>query len=346
MRNTTRQQYNAMLEAMAKTYGVPSTQQKFAIEEPIATRLNDAIQDSDSFLSMINVLPVVDMKGQGLNMTIQTTLAGRTDTAGGTRRSPQLATGPAGLTYECKQTNFDVAMPYNVMDTWARFPDFSKRYMNAVYRRMALDRIMIGWYGTTAADSTDRDTYATLSDVNTGWLKLLSTNVPENFLLEGVEGSGEITLGASCDFANLDSLVYSIFSMIEKKHRTGNEIAIIGQELITNDMGKILETHAQTPTEKNAIRALDKSYGGLPSIMVPQFPERGVLVTDPKNLHLYYQASAMRRLTKDEPEYDRVADYISSNDAYFFGNFEGAAALDHLAVVFADEIEEEAPAEG
>ncbi len=41
---------------------------------------------------------------------------------------------------------------------------------------------------------------------------------------------------------------------------------------------------------------------------------------------IYWQEGARRRHLKDEPEYDRVADYQSSNDAYVIEDF-GAAAL-------------------
>lgn len=327
MRNETRLTYNAMILAMAKTYGIPSARQKFAVSEPIETRLNDAIQESDDFLSRITVAPVTDMKGQALTIAIPTTVAGRTDTSGGARRNPQIATGPTGQQYEVKHTDFDIAIPYSLLDMWARFPDFRQRYMNAIYRRIALDRIMVGWWGTSVAADTDRETHPDLSDVNVGWLYLLETINAANYMTEGVAESERINLCPDGDFENLDQMVYSIWSMIDRAHRTGREVAIIGQELITRETGKVLAEHAQTPTEKNAIRTLDKSYGGLPSVIVPHFPDCGVLVTDLKNLHLYWQASAMRRHAKDEPEYNRVADYISSNEAYFFGDFEGAAGL-------------------
>ncbi len=333
MRNATRQAYEAMVAAMANTYSVPHATQKFAIEEPLAIRLNDAIQESDEFLSRISVLGVVDMKGQPLTVTVPSSIAGRTDTVNTGARTPQSLSAPTGWDYEVKQTNFDVAMTYALMDTWARFADFRTRYMNAVYRRIALDRIMIGWYGASAAADTDRTTYPLLQDVNIGWLKKLSTTNPANYMTEGVEGSGAIRLGASGDFENLDQMIYAVYSMIDKAHRTGREVACVGQALVTRDMGKVLASHGQTPTERAALRTLDKSYGGLPTVVPPHFPDNGVLVTDLENLHLYYQLSAMRRLAKDEPERDRVADYISSNEAYCFGDFDGVAALESDNVV-------------
>jgi len=72
---------------------------------------------------------------------------------------------------------------------------------------------------------------------------------------------------------------------------------------------------------------LGKSYGGFKSVEVPQFPDFGLLITDPKNLHLYTQKSSLRRQAKDESEYDRVADYISQNEAYMIGDLKAAVAI-------------------
>jgi P2 family phage major capsid protein len=326
---------------MAQTYGVPSVAQKFEVSDPVAISLNDAIQDSDAFLRQISILPVVDMKGQPMRISVPDSVASRTDTSDGTtERSPQTAGSPTAQNYEVVQTNFDIAMGYNLLDTWARFPDFRQRYMQAIYRRIALDRIMIGWHGESAAATSDRATYPLLQDVNLGWFRKLTDGAPAQYLTEGVADSGRINLCANGDFENLDAMVYSVYSMIDRAHRTGNEVVIVGEELITQDTGKVLASHAQTPTEKNALRTLDKSYAGLQSVIVPHFPDRGIMVTDLSNLHLYYQASAVRRHTKEEPEKDRIADYISSNEAYCFGDYEGVAALKGANVYF------DLPAEG
>ena len=59
---------------------------------------------------------------------------------------------------------------------------------------------------------------------------------------------------------------------------------------------------------------------------VPFFPAGKLLITRLDNLSIYWQEGARRRHLKDEPEYDRVADYQSSNDAYVVEDF-GLVAL-------------------
>ncbi|WBA86516.1 phage major capsid protein, P2 family [Endozoicomonas sp. GU-1] len=327
--------FKAMMAAMAEGYGVTPEQIKscFAVSEPMETKLNSAIQDSSDFLQRITIMPVTDRKGQAVRVNVSQPLAKRTNVSNKDRAATDMS-GPDGAEYVCKLTEFDVAMGYDLLDAWARFPDFAQRYMTAVYRRIALDRMMIGFHGTSAAAETNSTTNSNLEDVNIGWLKLLETHAAENFYKESTEGTGKITIGAAGDYKNLDQLTYGIYNMIPTANRSGGEVAIVGRQLVANDMGKALAKHAQTPTEKGQVMVLDKAYGGLPAIVVPGFPDKGLLVTDTENLHLYYQESGMRRQTKDNPRRNRVEDFISSNEAYMLGDFSGAAAIDASNVEF------------
>ena len=64
----------------------------------------------------------------------------------------------------------------------------------------------------------------------------------------------------------------------------------------------------------------------LPVVDAPFFPEGTVLVTFLKNLSIYWQEETRRRHLRDEPDYDQIADYQSSNDAYVVEDF-GAVSL-------------------
>ena len=329
MRNSTRQLFNALVASMAKAYGVSEQDVRncFSVSIPMETKLNNAVQESADFLQRISMMPVTDKKGQALKLSLSESVAKRTNTKNKDREGKLLG-GPDGFEYECKFTEFDIAIVYDVLDAWARFPDFLQRYMNAVYRRIALDRIKIGFHGTSAAVDTTSSGAANLSDVNVGWLKIMADYSPENFLTESKAGTGKITLGAAGDYKNLDQLTYDVYSMIPEANRSGSEVAIVGRGLVANDMGKALAKQGHTPTEKGQIITLDKSYGTLPALVVPHFPENGVLVTDTENLHLYYQENGVRRQQMDNPKRNRVEDFISSNDAYALEDLKGAAAID------------------
>ncbi len=79
MKESTRQKFNKLQEAMQRAYGVQTTRNAFAVTEPMETRLNSAIQDSSEFLQRITMLPVTDRKGQSLKLGIYSPLAKRTD---------------------------------------------------------------------------------------------------------------------------------------------------------------------------------------------------------------------------------------------------------------------------
>lgn len=326
MRELTRQKFNLLQQAMFKSYGVKSTRSAFAVQEPLEIMLNSAIQDSSDFLQRITMLPVTDRKGQSLKLGIYSPLAKRTNVDDKDRETTSMQP-PDGIEYECKLTEFDISFPYDLLDAWARYDNFMELYMQQVYRRIALDRILVGWHGTSADKETDRDKNPNLEDVNIGWLKLLMEHKPEHYLTESSDGTGEITIGKDGDYKNLDQITYDIFTMIDDAQRTGSEIAIVGKHLVANDMGKSLASFAQQPTEKSQVMVLEKTYGGLPSITVPGFPDKGIMITDTENLSLYFQSGRTRRQMADYPKRNRVEDFISSNDAYMIENLEGIAAI-------------------
>ncbi|AMO56565.1 hypothetical protein GZ77_03845 [Endozoicomonas montiporae] len=338
MLERTVKQFAMLQQAMAKAYGVTDVTRRFNVSIPMEISLNQAVLDSNDFLNRITTLPKVDKVGKPSRVRISSTLASRTDTSDGTKqRKPTKMKAPEGIEYRLEQTNFDVAFDYETLDSWARFDNFMELYMNAVYQRIGLDRILIGFNGSSAEKNTDRETNPLLQDVNKGWLHLLETHHPENFMTESQEDSGQITLGAAGDFKNLDHLVYSVGSMIGDASKSGDEVAIVGRGLIAHDSGKALAKFAQQPTEKSNIMVLEKSYGGYPSIVVPGFPANGVMVTDLDNLHLYYQEGRMRRKSEDQSASDQVVDFISSNEAYMLEDFDAAAAIDAANVVIKDE---------
>ena len=329
MNKNTRHLYGKLLAGMAKTYGidVEHVSKEFAIEIPQETALNDKIQESSDFLTRITMATVEDTKGQALEMGVEGLLAKRTEITGDVVRQPNMAGAPTGSTWEVAFTEFDVAIKYNTLDQWARYKDFFQRYMNAVRRQIALDKITIGFHGESKAATSDPVANPLGQDVNVGWLKLIETQAPARYLKEGAV-TNVISLGAAGDYKNLDALAYDLFASIPVEHRTGNEVVIVGAALVADDVNKGLSKNAGTATEKAVgITELSNQYGGLPAIQVPKFPDMGVLVTDLANLHLYNQEGKMRRNSVEESNANRVVDYISSNDAYAIGNLKAVAAV-------------------
>ncbi len=332
MRNKTKLLYAAMQVAMAESYAVPGgdVTENFNVEIPMETKLNEAITQSSEFLQHITVEGVTDMKGQALRLGINGIMAGRTT---GTRTAKMLGS-PTGTTWEVSQTNFDVGIDYNTMDSWARLGNLMEKYAPLIYNAIALDRITVGIYGNSVATTTNSATYPLGQDVNLGWEYLLKTHKPANFMLQGTKVANKIQIGETGDYINIDAMAKDLLSNIPVEHRTGKEVVIVGSALVAADSNKVLSVHAQTPSEKPDIKVMSESYGGMPAMQIPKFPDMGMWVVDPKNLHLYYQEDKTRRSSKDESALSMVVDYISSNDAYAIGNLEAFMAVESANVEF------------
>ena len=233
MKTHTRQRFNALLHGLAKGYGVEDVSRQFAIEPTIQQRLQDKIVEQSTFLPKINVITVDELSGENILGSASGPVSGRTDTSkDGKERTPRDVLGLASYKYQLHQTNSDVFMRYATMDAWAKFPDMPERYARYVQARIANDRELIGWYGTSAAADTDLEANPLLQDVNIGWLQYVRANRPEAILAEGA-ATGEIRIGpeAGADYANLDVAVNDLVLGIPEYMRSGL-VALIGAELI------------------------------------------------------------------------------------------------------------------
>ncbi|MES2300568.1 MAG: phage major capsid protein, P2 family [Pseudomonadota bacterium] len=343
MKNITRAKFNSMVSQIALLNGIdPSIVQttKFTAAPSVQQTLEQRVQDSSEFLSKINIAPVDEMQGELIGLGIGSTIAGRTNTAGGNRR---LGVDPSALdnrTYICKQTNFDVALTYAKLDLWAKFPNFETVWRDNNVKRIALDRILIGFNGTSAATATDRTANPLLQDVNIGWLQKMRTENAARVMSDGADATTgfttKVTYGthANADYATLDALVYDAKeSLLAEWAKNDTElVAIVSGDLLHDKYFPMINV-SEAPTEQLARDVImsTKRLGGLPAMRVPGFPNGTVFITRLDNLSIYYQDGKMRRLVKDEPEYDRVTDYQSSNEAYVIEDLEYACLIENIA---------------
>jgi len=336
MRNETRIKFNGYLEQVAKLNGITSAIVKFNVLPSVQQSLETAIQESSDFLGRINIIGVSEQEGEAILLGVNGPMAGRTNTAGGNRRNPAARSALAKDAYSCKQTNFDSAFPYALIDAWAKFPDFQPRLTAAIAQRQALDRIMIGFNGTSAAAATDIGANPLLQDVNIGWLQKIRTGAPDRVLDEVVAASGKVTVGATGDYKTLHGVVFDAVQMLEPWHRSRPDLVVmVSRDLLHNKLLAAVEKGAASNQEENASDEIvtKARLGGLPIVDAPFFPAGTVLVTTLSNLSIYFQEGARRRHVKDEPEYDRVADYQSSNDAYVIEDFGLVALVENIEAV-------------
>lgn len=318
MRKETRIAFNGYLSQQAKINSVDSVEVKFTVAPAPQQKLETAIQESSSFLKKINIIPVDEAEGEAILLGVNGPTAGRTNTSANTPRQPRDVSGLSKDTYSCKKTNFDTAFPYAKLDAWAKFPDFQPRLSASIAERQGLDRIMIGFNGTSVAVDTNLATNPLLQDVNLGWLQKIRVSAEDRVLDSGAVAD-KVTIGATGDYKTLDGLVFDAIEMLDPWHRKRPDlVVIVDRALLHEKQLKAVEKGAASNQEENAADEIVSKarLGGLPIEDAPFFISGGVLITTLNNLSIYYLASARRRHLKDEPEYDRVADYQSSNEAY------------------------------
>lgn len=329
MRNQTRVQFNAYLGNIAKLNGVASAVAQFTVEQSVQQKLETKLQESSAFLKKINIIGVDDLKGEKLGLGIAGPIASRTDTSeDGTRKTVDPTTlGKEG--YECVQVNYDTHLRYAKLDAWSQHKDFQIKISGAIVERCALDRIMIGFNGTSAAATTNRNTSPLLQDVAKGWIKHIRDNASQRVMSGVTYGVVKVEDKThQGTYKTLDGLVFDAIQMLDPVHRDDPElVAIIGRDLMHDKMFPLVDGQ-EAPTEKLAadIVVSQRRVGGLPAVQVPYFPAGTVLVTRLDNLSIYFQKGGRRRHVKDVPERDRVETYESSNDAWVVEDF-GLVAL-------------------
>lgn len=333
-RNNSGQIYSTIQKGLAKVYNVKSVSQSYSVNPSTAQSLNDKISEKADFLERINVIPVGELVGEKVMLGVSGPISSRTDTRT-TEREPKDLSDIGSTRYELVQTETDVCLSFAKIDAWGKYPDFLERYMAAVHRQIALDRIIVGFRGTHCAAQTDRETYPMLEDVNKGWLQQAREQVPAQVLTQGLE-AGKIRLGSGGDYENLDALVHGVKQLIDEVLRdSGDLIVIVGRNLLDREKATLYAKQAGTPTEKERIESAQviNTYGGLPSYSVPYFPGNSVLVTSWDNLSIYYQESSWRAQTVENSRRNRVEDYSSRNEGYIVEYFEKLAMAENIEPV-------------
>lgn len=335
MRNETRLVYNALLSQIGRLNGVAEVAKQFNVAPSVQQRLESKMQESSDFLGKINMTPVVEAQGAKLGLGVSGPVASRTNTDSADRQTRDVSTLDS-KGYQCVQTNFDTHLKYQKLDAWAKFPDFQTRVAMAILRRQALDRIMIGFNGTSIAATTDLAANPLLQDVNKGWLQHLREDAPENVMHEGANpGVVKIGAAAGTDYKNLDAAVYDAIGLLAPWYQHDPDLVVIlGRELLADKYFPMVNVN-QAPSETLAadIVISQKRVGGLPAATVPYFPANAMLVTTFDNLSLYWQEGARRRRVEENPKRDRVENYESSNDAYVVEDNDRAALVENIELV-------------
>ncbi|MCQ0033127.1 P2 family phage major capsid protein [Burkholderia glumae] len=131
MKKETRLAYRKYAAQIAKLNDTDDVSQKFAVEPSVQQTLETKMQESSAFLKSINILPVTELEGEKLGLSVSGPIASRTDTTKA-ERQPIDPTALDSNRYRCEKTDYDTAITYRKLDAWAKFPDFQQRIRNVI----------------------------------------------------------------------------------------------------------------------------------------------------------------------------------------------------------------------
>lgn len=334
MRNDTRIKFNAYLHQIATLNGVEDATKTFSVVPAVQQTMEKKIQESSEFLKRINMIGVTDQQGEKLGLNLSGPIASRTDTATKEREPRDLTTLDKNG-YYCRQTNYDSFIPYAKLDAWAQFPEFQQLIRDLLLTRQALDRIMIGFNGTSIAATTDPAANPMLQDVNKGWLQKMRENAPERVMNQGKAGGKVLVGGPNADYKNIDAMVYDAVHLLDPWHTENPRlVAILGRGLMHDKYFPLVNQDSKaTDTLAADIIISQKRVGGLPAVQVPYFPANTVTITALDNLSLYWQTGGRRRYVQENPARNRVVTFESSNDDYVVEDHGLMAVVENIELV-------------
>lgn len=336
MKSETRVKFDQYLRQIETLNGTPSAEKKFTVTPSVQQTLENTMVEMSDFLQSINVVGVDEQSGEAIGLGPSGPIASTTNTAT-TDRAP---VDPKSLTsnpYECTQTNFDTLIKYSTLDQWAKFPDFQIRLRNAVLQQMALDRIMIGFNGTSRAATSNKGSNPLLQDVNIGWLQKYRDNASARVMDEG-DHAGAVRVGDASgrDYYNLDALVVdAVNNLVDPWYRERTDLVVVcGRSLMADKYFPLVNvvSSSRPPSEDLASQLVMSQVrlGNLQAVRVPYFPDNKLMITVLRNLSLYYQIGARRRTIVDNAKRDQIENYESSNEAYVVEDYGAGCVVENI----------------
>ncbi|MGF1764904.1 phage major capsid protein, P2 family [Aliivibrio kagoshimensis] len=321
------QKYCESVAKAAIVAGV-NTAELFTISPVIETKLRQAIVHSDSFLNLISVQSVDQIKGQVVDVGTGALLTGRVKD--GRFRSKL---GMDGNTFELVETDSCAAIMWATLTLWANSGssgEFIKLMNAAITRNYALDMLRVGFHGTSIALTTDPATNPNGEDVNKGWLTIAKEKAAAQVLASAVIDPTGV---AANSYKNLDSLVNDLKNTtIHEVHRGNPDlVALIGSDLVASEQHRLLEA-ADTPTENKSAQSLATTVAGMKVYTPPFFKPNQIWITSLKNLQILTQKGTQWRKARNEEDRKQFENSYLRMEGYAIGDLDKFAAIESVTV--------------
>ncbi|WP_019615102.1 phage major capsid protein, P2 family [Psychromonas ossibalaenae] len=314
--------------ALAQAAGVIDVTKQFSVTPPMETKLRQAIQYSDGFLSSISMISVDQITGQVVDVGTGGLLTGRKKNG---RFTAQL--GIDGNTYLLVETDSGAAVTWVTLTQWANAGNAGEfvKLMNAsITRNFALDMLRIGFNGTSVAETTDPENNPLGQDVNKGWLTIVKEKAPGQVIDSVVlDATGE----TEDSYKNLDSVVNDLVNNVIHEVYQGDPdlVVLVGRDLVAAESHRLLES-ANTPTEHKAAQSLAKTIDGKKAYTPPFFPATAIWVTSLKNLQILTQKGTQWRKSRNEEDRKQYESSYLRMEGYAVGDFDKFAAIEEVVI--------------
>lgn len=284
----------------------------------------EKIRQTYAFLNMISSTPTEQDSGQVLSLLEGKSLGQRTVSVDSNhKRRPVAVGGFTGREFKCLELELDVIISWATQLQWgAQSGDVFNLYRDYILRSRALSRLRLMFYGQSEnlTVQTDLSTYPMMEDVGKGFFQYMIDNNPDNVLgitVGGITAKGydinPIQVGEGGDFSSMAQLAdYMKNTMIPRIYRGNTNIkAIAGDSLLTHDINQVIANSGNDAMQRAATETLlgMATIAKIPAFTPDEFPERGLIITDPLNLDFTYQVQSVRRSIEESADKKGLVDY-------------------------------------
>ena len=314
------------------------------VDPVVVQTTEEKIRQSYKFWELISVIPTQESMGQILSLSEGQSVGQRTaiGTDGGNfMRRPIEVGGFSGREFVTKELELDVKIPWATITQWGlnSAPAYDL-YRNFIMRSRAMSRFRIGFYGQCQNPATNSDltTYPLMQDVKKGWIQYMIDNYPQMVLGITMGGStakgydiNPIKVGAGGDFQSMAQLIdYLKNYMIPRIYRANTNIqAFLGDSLKNADVNRIIAAAGSEAIQLSAVESLMQltTIGNVPAYTPDEFPERGVIVTDPLNMQFIYQIQSVERSLENSADKKGLVDYLLQQVDYVIREVKACAMV-------------------
>lgn len=314
---------------IAKNYQVDDVHKQFSVTAPMELKLRAAMLEAVDFLKLITVMNVEQIQGQVVKV-------GSTLIATGRKENGRFTSSQdiGGNTYQLTETDSCAAVTWATLSVWANAgnaKEFMKLMSQNATLRFALDKLRIGFNGTSAAKTTNPVVNPLGEDVNKGWQQIVKENAPDQIIIDHIYFNPDADIDTLKDneYKTLDAIVTELKnSHIHPSLRSDPRLVVlIGSDLTATAQARAAN-QADTPTERVALQKMDKTIGGLTAYTPPFCPAKRITVCLIEYLHIYTQQGTSHRKSENVEDRKQHEDKYLRYEGYAVEEFEGYASID------------------